>query len=85
MAYFNSRGQFVSGQTMGGSGVSTSVIEMEVQDSVYRCVNYGASALDEMRQILKKHPVLKTDQWSYPDNPHPLSALVAEYVREIYS
>jgi len=85
MAYFNSKGQFVSGQTLGGSGVSTSVIDLEVQDAVYRCANHGASARDEIKQMFKKHPVLKTDQWSYPDNPHPLSALVAEFVREIYS
>lgn len=85
MAYFNSKGQFVSGQTMGGSRFSTSVIEMEVEDAVYRCVNHGASAHEKMKHMLKKHPVLKTDQWLYPDNPHPLSALVAEFVRNIYS
>lgn len=85
MAYFNSKGQFVAGQTIGGPGVSTSAIEMEIQDAVYRCKNYGESPKECMRVLLKKHPVLKTDQWSYPDNPHPLSALIAEFVKDIYS
>jgi hypothetical protein len=78
--YFNARGEFVEGHLMGGQvGTTTSAINHEVDEAVSRCRG-GASAHREMVLMFKKHPHLKQDRWEVGE--HPLSPVLAEYVRQ---
>ncbi len=84
--FYDRSGNWIENATVGlradGSSLSPTV-SVEV-DSACERVRAGGSALEEMRKLFKAHPLLKEDRWSFPESPHPLSALVELYVEEIY-
>jgi hypothetical protein len=87
MGFYDRSGHWIDNVTVGLSrnGHSLSpTVSIEVDAAVERAKN-GASALEEMAKLFQAHPLLKSeDRWSFPENPHPLSALIGEYVRQIY-
>jgi len=84
--YYDLHGNFIQGRTVGGnSGVSVNTIEMECEAKATYLRENGGGALVAMSEMLQKHQVLKSDQWSYPDNRHPLSPLVALLIEETFN
>jgi hypothetical protein len=86
MGFYSPSGDWIEGATVGlradGSTLSPTV-SVEV-DAACERVRAGGSALEEMRKLFNAHPLLKADRWNFPENPHPLSALIDLYVEEIY-
>ncbi len=87
MGFYDRSGNWIEGATVGlarGGHSLSPTISVEVDAAVERA-RAGGSALEEMRKLFKAHPLLKSeDRWTFPENPHPLSALIDEYVRQIY-
>lgn len=83
--YYDLRGNFIQGATVGGvPGQSMNTIEMEAQALATWCEETGSDPRIELKKMFQKHQVLKTEQWHWPDNPHPLSPLIAMMVKEAF-
>ena len=85
--FYDKNGNFVENATVGlrnGGGALSPTVSVEVDAACERATN-GGSAKAELVKLFDAHPLLCSDRWSYPDNPHPLSRLVALYVDEVLS
>jgi hypothetical protein len=85
--FYDKNGNFVENATVGlrnGGGALSPTVSVEV-DAACERVRESGSALVELKKLFDAHPLLRSDRWSYPDNPHPLSRLVALYVDEVLS
>ena len=71
-AYFNAKGELVSGQTMSAPGKTSSELVVLVDAACERCEK-GADGFSEMKSLLTKYPLLKEERFG---ENHPLLTLV---------